>query len=86
MAQKGAIQGRQWEPKRTEVIWKTRKDEVKAKINELQKVDSTKAFLALRQTVLSTMLAGMSREELVALDAEVKKIGREGNSEEDRRR
>ena len=86
MAQKGAPQGNNWEPKRTEVIWKTQEDVVLAEVTRLQKDNPTKRFLGLRQTALSNILAGMLEGERVVLDAEVKRIGREGNLEEEKRR
>ena len=86
MAQKGAPQGRIWEPKRTEVIWKTQEDTVLAEVRRLQEGNPTTPFLGLRQKALSNILAGMPDGERVALDAEVKRIGRQGSSEEEKRR
>jgi hypothetical protein len=86
MAQKGAAQGRNRDPKRTEVIWKTQPDAVKAEINRLQKENPTKMLLGLRQTALSNILGDLPQGERIALDAEVKRIGREGNLEKDKRR
>jgi hypothetical protein len=54
--------------------------------SRLQKGNPTRPFLGLRQKALSNILAGMLEGERVALDAEVKRIGREGNSEEEKRR
>jgi hypothetical protein len=45
-----------------------------------------KESLALRQMALSSMLANMADAERLALDAEVRRIQREGNSEEEKRR
>ncbi len=78
-----------WEPKRTDLIWRDRKEEVMeevAKVLGLETATSrSPGFFAARQKALLKMLARLTEIELKALDAEVERISREGNPEEVKR-
>lgn len=86
MLQKGPVKGNNWAPKRTELIWQTQEATVRAEMARLVVTNPGKESLALRQMALSSMLANMADAERLALDAEVRRIQREGNSEEEKRR
>ena len=86
MAQKNALKGNNWAPKRTEVIARKDKEAVKAEMDRLREENPGKPLLALRQMALSNILNNLSHAEGLALDAEVKRIQRDGNSDEDKQR
>lgn len=86
MLRRGAVKGKYWVPKRTELLWRTSRDAADAEIARLQVAHPTKGYIALRQMALSNLLANLPHAERLALDAELKKIEREGNSEEEKRR
>lgn len=86
MAHKGAVKGKHWVPRRTDLLWQTKRDAAEAEIARLKEEDPTKPSIAIRQMALSNVLANLSAAERLELDAEIKRIEREGNSEEERRR
>jgi hypothetical protein len=86
MSQKGAVKGKHWLPRRTELLWQIRRDAAEAEIARLQEEDPTKPWIAVRQMALSNILANLSHAERLELDAEVTRIGREGNTEEEKQR
>jgi len=65
---------------------RTRPDAVEAEITRLRDENPTQTPLALRQMALSNILHNLTHPERLALDAEVKRIKREGNSEDEKRR
>jgi hypothetical protein len=86
MAQKSELHANNWAPKRTELIATRNKEAVEEEIARLQGENPSKLYIALRQTALSNVLQNLSHAERLTLDAEVERIQREGNSEEDKRR
>lgn len=79
-----------WEPKRTELIWRDRQQEVMEEAARVMNRDTittqTPGFIGARQTALASILAGLTAGERNALDAEVTRIAREGNPEDLKRR
>lgn len=76
--------------KRTDVMWRTRQDEVWAEIATLLNVESADAntpnWFAHRMVAIGNLIERMTSAELAELDKEVTRIGNEGYSEAEKRR
>lgn len=86
MSQTSTLKGSNWAPKRTEVIFRNKREAVEAEIARLREENPGKLHIGLRQMALSNILKNLTHAEHLALDAEVKRIQMEGNSEEEKRR
>ena len=86
MSQTSTLKGSNWAPKRTEVIFRNKREAVEAEIARLREENPGKLHIGLRQMALSNILKNLTHTKHLALDAEVKRIQMEGNSEEEKRR
>lgn len=76
--------------KRTDVLWKTRQDEVWTEIADILGIDTadtnTPNWFNNRMVAIGNIIGRMTDAELAQLDKEVARIGNEGYSEEEKRK
>jgi multimeric flavodoxin WrbA len=77
-------------PKRTDVLWHIRKDDVMEEIGKILNVDkattATPGWFSARTTAIKNIVDRMSPDELTELDGEVEKLKNTGYDEKHQRR
>jgi hypothetical protein len=77
-------------PKRTDVIWHTRKEEVFEQIGKIlngnNPTTETPGWFSARTPAVKKIIDKMTQDELNALDAEVTQLSRKGYDENEQRR
>jgi hypothetical protein len=77
-------------PKRTEVVWHTRREEVMKEIGTILNVNNatteTPGWFAARTPAIKNLINNMTEDELNALNVEVERYSKKGYDEPQKRR
>ena len=77
-------------PKRTEVVWHTRREAVMEEIRRILNVNNmtteTPGWFAARMSAIKNLINNMNEDELNALNVEVERYSKKGYNEPQKRR